>query len=334
MSTDRFVTIDEAEVLYSPSSHTPLMTTDLVGWMMYAVGWIKSHCNNRRSQEGLLKAVVALAASAQVGSRLGNGAQYASVSLSQLEKMLGITRKSAIRYLNNLTLTGEFEYLRQKGVEPLLRRLERGKSRRQASCYEYIWPGSSGSRSAESHTSGEKPGLSPLVQFKSTGGETGPTGVETGLMDGENPDVGTPTASTDKTISAEAENAQYRAFLGMFDKAPGAKAGETREEYERLRKQGWSHGELIDAVKRQVDESASRGRTPYLYPYAFLASNQLSRWLFHVRDTAPKKTGVYRDGLGNWCHICGAGYEEPIGPPSMPEEVALQIHDELNAKEN
>ena len=329
MFTDRFVTIDEAEELYSPSSHTPLMTTDLVGWMMYAVGWIKSHCNNRRSQEGLLKAVVALAASAQVGSRLGNGAQYASVSLSQLEKMLGITRKSAIRYLNYLMLTGEFECLRRAGVEPLLRRLECGKSKKQASCYEYVWPRSFKSSSAANQTSGEKPGVSPLVVSGSTGGETKPTGGDTRASGGEKPGVSTSTITTNKAISREVEDERYRAFLEMFEKAPGTKAEETHREYKRLRDQGWSHSEIADAVKRQVDDNISRGRAPYLYPCAFLKSSEISRWLIHVPQAVPKQVGVYRDATGNWCHICRAGYEEQLGPSSMTEADARAIHEEL-----
>lgn len=128
MPTGRFVEIDETEILYSRSCHTPLMTDDLVGWMMYAICWIQANCKNRRTMEGLHKAVIALAKGAVVGSRLDNGAQYASLSISQLEKALGITRKTAIKYLNYLTLTGEYMGLKKEGVEPLLRKLQIGKA--------------------------------------------------------------------------------------------------------------------------------------------------------------------------------------------------------------
>ena len=334
MSADYFVAIDETEVLYSSSSHTPLMTADLVGWMMNAVSWVEKNCKDKRTREGLLKAVVALADSAQVGSRLANGAQYASISISQLEKTLDITRKTAIRYLSYLTLTGEYESLRQTGVEPLLRRLERGKSKNQASSYEYIWPRPSKPRPVIKQTSEEKPGFSPLVHGGSTSRETFQPSGETRPTSGENQAISTPTMNANKTTSEETDDSQYRAFLSMFEKAPGNKAQETRREYELLRNDGWSHGEIIDAVKRQMEDSSLKGREPCLYPHTFLTSRLLSRWLLHAKEAAPKRAGVYRDGLGNWCHVCAAGYEEPIGPPSMPEKVAMQIHNELKSKEN
>lgn len=334
MSTERFVKIDETEILYSRSCHTPLMTDDLAGWMIYAICWIQANCKNRRTTEGLHKTVIVLAKSAEVGSRLDNGMQYASLSISQLEKALGITRKTAIKYLNYLTLAGEYVSLKQEGVDPLLRKLQSGKSKRQASCYEYVWPRPGGLNPAIGRTGGEKPdGSTPVIFCR--------TSVENELTSGENTSAGvetqavtTPSNSTNKTNSSEIEDAQYLSFLGLFTRGPGAKEEETRREYDCLRIQGWSSAEIADAVKRQVDDNVSRGRNPYLYPHAFLTSKEISRWLVHVPELATSRVGVYRNGCGSWCHISAAGFEEPLGPPSMTEAEALNIHEQLQHGRN
>lgn len=329
MPTGLFVEIDETEILYSRSCHTPLMTDDLVGWMMYAICWIQANCKNRRTMEGLHKAVIALAKGAVVGSRLDNGAQYASISITQLEKALGITRKTAIKYLNYLTLTGEYMSLKKEGVEPLLRKLQIGKSKQQASCYEYIWPRSSELDLATGRTGGGKQGVSTPVDYCRTGGENelaSGEGVSTGV---ETWAITTPSNSTNKTNSSETEDAHYLSFLKLFEKGPGAKEKETRQEYDSLRIQGWDAAEIADAVKRQVDDSVSRRRNPYLYPYAFLTSKEISRWLVHAPELVASRVGVYRNGCGNWCHISAAGFEEPLGPPSMTEAEALNIHEQL-----
>lgn len=329
MPTGLFVEIDETEILYSRSCHTPLMTDDLVGWMMYAICWIQANCKNRRTMEGLHKAVIALAKGAVVGSRLDNGAQYASISITQLEKALGITRKTAIKYLNYLTLTGEYMSLKKEGVEPLLRKLQIGKSKQQASCYEYIWPRSSELDLATGRTGGGKQGVSTPVDYCRTGGENelaSGEGVSTGV---ETWAITTPSNSTNKTNSSETEDAHYLSFLKLFEKGPGAKEKETRQEYDNLRIQGWDAAEIADAVKRQVDDNVSRRRNPYLYPYAFLTSKEISRWLVHAPELVASRVGVYRNGCGNWCHISAAGFEEPLGPPSMTEAEALNIHEQL-----
>lgn len=334
MPTGRFVEIDETEILYSRSCHTPLMTDDLVGWMMYAICWIQANCKNRRTMEGLHKAVIALAKGAVVGSRLDNGAQYASLSISQLEKALGITRKTAIKYLNYLTLTGEYMSLKKEGVEPLLRKLQIGKSKQQASCYEYIWPRSGELDLATGRTGGGKQGVSTPVDYCRTGGENelaSGEGASTGL---ETRAITTPSNSTNKTNSSETEDAHYLSFLKLFEKGPGAKEKETRREYDSLRIQGWDAAEIADAVKRQVDDNVSRGRNPYLYPHAFLTSKEISRWLVHAPGPVISRAGVFRNSCGSWCHVSAAGFEEPLGPPSMTEAEALDIYEQLHHGRN
>ena len=167
--------------------------------------------------------------------------------------------------------------LKKEGVEPLLRKLQIGKSKQQASCYEYIWPRSGELDLATGRTGGGKQGVSTPVDYCRTGGENelasgegASTGVETRA-------ITTPSKSTNKTNSSETEDAHYLSFLKLFEKGPGAKEKETRREYDSLRIQGWSSAEIADAVKRQVDDNVSRGRKPYLYPYAFLTSKEISQ---------------------------------------------------------
>ena len=179
-------------------------------------------------------------------------------------------------------------------------------------------------------TGGGKQRVSTPVDYCRTGGENELASGEGALTGVETWAITTPSNSTNKTNSSETEDAHYLSFLELFEKGPGAKEKETRREYDSLRIQGWSSTEIADAVKRQADDNVSRGRKPYLYPYAFLTSKEISRWLVHAPGPVIGRAGVYRNSCGSWCHVSAAGFEEPLGPPSMTEAEALSIYEQLH----